>query len=75
MAFEEYQTWNKAILDFAQAKGVINPWFRGFQGAHALHFGRRDQALAALAHQLASRAAHGVHQEVVEVFGHRIEDL
>lgn len=24
-AFEEYQTWNRAILDFAQAKGIINP--------------------------------------------------
>jgi hypothetical protein len=24
-AFEDYQTWNTAILDFAQAKGVINP--------------------------------------------------
>ncbi len=24
-AFAEYQTWNKAILDFAQAKGVIDP--------------------------------------------------
>ena len=27
-AFEEYQTWNRAILDFAEAKGVINPFFR-----------------------------------------------
>ncbi len=24
-AFEEYQTWNRAVLDFAQAKGIINP--------------------------------------------------
>ena len=27
-AFDEYQVWNKAILDFAEAKGVINPFFR-----------------------------------------------
>lgn len=24
-AFEEYQAWNKAVVDFAQAKGLINP--------------------------------------------------
>lgn len=24
-AFKEYQTWNKGILDFAEAQGVINP--------------------------------------------------
>jgi hypothetical protein len=24
-AFDEYQVWNKAVLDFAQAKGVIDP--------------------------------------------------
>jgi hypothetical protein len=24
-AFDEYQSWNRRILDFAQAKGVINP--------------------------------------------------
>jgi hypothetical protein len=27
-AFAEYQTWNRAILDFAEAKGVINPFSR-----------------------------------------------
>ena len=27
-AFEEYQAWNNAILDFAQAKGIINPEVR-----------------------------------------------
>lgn len=24
-AFEEYQEWNKGVLDFAEAKGIINP--------------------------------------------------
>ena len=24
-AFDEYQAWNKAVVDFAQAKGLINP--------------------------------------------------
>ncbi len=27
-AFDEYQTWNNGILDFAQAKGLINPAVR-----------------------------------------------
>lgn len=27
-AFNEYQAWNKAIVDFAEAKGVIDPAFR-----------------------------------------------
>ncbi len=27
-AFEEYQTWNQGILDFAEAEGVINPQAR-----------------------------------------------
>jgi hypothetical protein len=29
-AFQEYQAWNKAILDFAEAKGVIDPMARQF---------------------------------------------
>lgn len=27
-AFEEYQRWNEAVLDFAEKKGVINPYTR-----------------------------------------------
>jgi len=27
-AFDEYQVWNRAILDFAEDKGIINPFFR-----------------------------------------------
>jgi hypothetical protein len=29
-AFAEYQDWNKGVLDFAQAKGIINPIARQF---------------------------------------------
>lgn len=29
-AFQEYQDWNRAILDFAEAKGIIDPFARQF---------------------------------------------
>ena len=42
-AFAEYQTWNKAILDFAQSKGIINPAFRAtWQRTQYLPFHTHD---------------------------------
>lgn len=43
-AFEEYQAWNKSILDFAEAQGVINPESRRlWQRAQYLPFHRVSQ--------------------------------
>ncbi|MHB1219147.1 MAG: LPD38 domain-containing protein [Alphaproteobacteria bacterium] len=43
-AFEEYQDWNKAILDFAQAKGLISPEARAkWKRASYLPFHRVGQ--------------------------------
>ena len=43
-AFDEYQVWNNAILDFAQAKGVINPNARAmWRRAQYLPFHRVGQ--------------------------------
>ena len=43
-AFEEYQTWNKGILDFAEAEGVINPQARAmWQRTQYLPFHRVGQ--------------------------------
>jgi len=40
-AFKEYQAWNKGILDFAQAQGVINPEARAhWQRAQYMPFHR-----------------------------------
>lgn len=44
-AFREYQTWNKGILDFAEAQGVINPESRRmWQRTQYLPFHRVGQA-------------------------------
>jgi len=44
-AFREYQTWNRGILDFAEAQGVINPESRRmWQRAQYLPFHRVGQA-------------------------------
>ncbi|MBI4997046.1 MAG: hypothetical protein HZC22_09130, partial [Rhodocyclales bacterium] len=43
-AFAEYQTWNKGILDFAEAQGVINPESRRlWQRTQYLPFHRAGQ--------------------------------
>jgi hypothetical protein len=43
-AFQEYQQWNKGILDFAQAQGVINPESRRlWQRTQYMPFHRVDQ--------------------------------
>lgn len=43
-AFEEYQTWNKGILDFAEAQGIINPESRRlWQRTQYLPFHRVEQ--------------------------------
>lgn len=43
-AFAEYQVWNNNILDFAQAKGIINPFHRAaFKRAQYLPFHRVGQ--------------------------------
>lgn len=43
-AFDEYQTWNAAILDFAEAKGAINPNSRrAWKRAEYLPFHRVGQ--------------------------------
>lgn len=43
-AFEEYQAWNKGILDFAEAAGAINPQARAmWQRAQYLPFHRVGQ--------------------------------
>jgi len=43
-AFEEYQAWNRGVLDFAQAQGVINPEARRlWQRTQYLPFHRVDQ--------------------------------
>lgn len=43
-AFEEYQAWNKGVLDFAEAQGVINPEARRlWQRTQYLPFHRVDQ--------------------------------
>ena len=43
-AFEEYQEWNKGILDFAEAQGVINPEARRlWKRTQYLPFHRVDQ--------------------------------
>jgi hypothetical protein len=34
-AFAEYQDWNKGVLDFAEAQGVINPEARGCGSARS----------------------------------------
>lgn len=44
-AFREYQTWNRGILDFAEAQGVINPESRRlWQRTQYLPFHRVGQA-------------------------------
>jgi hypothetical protein len=43
-AFEEYQTWNRGILDFAEAQGIINPETRRlWQRTQYLPFHRVEQ--------------------------------
>jgi hypothetical protein len=43
-AFEEYQAWNKGVLDFAEAQGVINPEARAlWQRTQYLPFHRVEQ--------------------------------
>lgn len=43
-AFEEYQTWNKGVLDFAEAQGIINPDSRRlWQRTQYLPFHRVEQ--------------------------------
>lgn len=43
-SFEEYQAWNKGILDFAEAQGIINPESRRlWQRTQYLPFHRVDQ--------------------------------
>ena len=43
-AFEEYQAWNKGVLDFAEAQGVINPEARRlWQRTQYLPFHRVEQ--------------------------------
>ncbi|MBW7902946.1 MAG: hypothetical protein H3C26_15800 [Rhodocyclaceae bacterium] len=43
-AFEEYQAWNRGILDFAEAQGIINPETRRlWQRTQYLPFHRVDQ--------------------------------
>lgn len=44
-AFDEYQVWNKGVVDFAEAKGLINPETRKlWQRTEYLPFYRADQA-------------------------------
>jgi hypothetical protein len=44
-AFKEYQAWNKGVLDFAEAQGVINPEARAlWQRTQYLPFHRVGQA-------------------------------
>ncbi|MBK9351393.1 MAG: hypothetical protein IPN05_14965 [Sulfuritalea sp.] len=43
-AFAEYQEWNKGVLDFAEAQGVINPEVRRlWQRTQYMPFHRVDQ--------------------------------